>query len=73
MSEHSYTPLYDPEKDARVYVPTLPQAIDKASKVFDEKAAANIHDCDEMIRAAVGLMYVLRDLLAALDQQGGQR
>jgi uncharacterized protein (DUF2461 family) len=69
----SYTPLFDPEKDARTYVPELPRAIERARKVLDEKAAANIHDKDEMIRAAYGLQHVLRDLLAALDRaDGGQ-
>jgi hypothetical protein len=63
-----YTPLHAPEADARGYVPPLRQAIDKARKVLDEKATANIHDHDEMIRAATGLDYVLRDLLAALDR-----
>jgi len=70
----SHTPLYDPETDGRSYVPTLPHAIERAREVLDEKAAANIHDQDEMIRAAVGLEHVLRDLLAALDRKdGGQR
>jgi len=68
----SYTPLYDPETDGRSYVPPLPQAIERARTVLDEKAAANIHDRDEMIRAAVGLEHVLRDLLAALDKEAGQ-
>ena len=67
----SYTPLYDPETDGRSYVPPLQTAIDRAREVLDEKAAANIHDRDEMIRAAVGLEHVLRDLLAALDAKGG--
>jgi hypothetical protein len=67
-----YDPLHDPEKDARIYVPELPRAIERARKVLDEKAAANIHDQDEMIRAAYGLHYVLRDLLAALDKEAEQ-
>lgn len=64
----SYTPLHDPERDAGPNVRPLPQAIERARKVLDEKAAANIHDRDAMIRAATGLDYVLRDLLAALDE-----
>ncbi|WP_431997768.1 hypothetical protein [Streptomyces fungicidicus] len=68
MSE-SYTPLGDP--DERAFVPPLPTAIDRARRVLAEKAQANIHDQDEMIRAAVGLHYVLRDLLAALDAERG--
>jgi hypothetical protein len=68
----SYDPLYDPERDGPAFAPSLPKAIERARKVLDEKAAANIHDRDEMIRAAVGLEHVLRDLLAALDKEAGQ-
>lgn len=68
----SYTPLHDPERDAHTWVNPLDRAIDSARKVLDEKAAANIHDRDEMIRAAVGLDHVLRDLLAALDKEAGR-
>jgi hypothetical protein len=68
----SCTPLYDPERGAHVAVPPLPRAIDQARKVLDEKAQANIHDQDEMIRAAYGLHYVLHDLLAALDAERGK-
>lgn len=69
----SYDPLFDPKKDAHPVVPALEQAIDRARKVLDEKAPANIHDQDEMIRAAYGLHYVLHDLLAALDAERGER
>lgn len=68
----SYDPLYNPEKDAHAVVPPLQQAIDRARKVLDEKAQANIHDQDAMIRAAYGLHYVLHDLLAALDAERGE-
>lgn len=67
----SYTPLHDPENEAHVIVPPLQQAIDRARKVLAEKAQANIHDRDAMIRAAYGLHYVLHDLLAALDAERG--
>ncbi|MGW5272761.1 hypothetical protein ACWEQP_09280 [Streptomyces sp. NPDC004044] len=66
----SYTPLHDPERDVRLYVPTLQLAIDRARKVLDEKALANIHDHDEMLRAATSLDFVLRDVLAALGEVG---
>lgn len=68
----SYDPLFDPENDAHVGVPRLQQAIGRARKVLDEKAKANIHDQDAMIRAAYGLHYVLHDLLAALDAERGE-
>ena len=69
----SYVALFDPERDAHVYVPELGRAIEKAREVCAEKAAANIHDRDEMIRAAVGLHHVLYDLLAALDAERGEQ
>lgn len=67
----SYTPLHDPEKDAEPYTPALSHAIERARHVLAEKAAANIHSKDEMIRAATGLDYVLRQLLAAIDAEAG--
>jgi hypothetical protein len=69
----AYNPLYDPEADAHVVVPPLETAIARARKVLAEKSEANIHDQDEMIRAAYGLHYVLLDLLAALDSDRGER
>ena len=69
----SYDPLYNPERDAHVIVPPLERAIEKARDVLAEKAQANIHDRDAMIRAAYGLHYVLSDLLAALDAERGER
>ncbi|MFI1394081.1 hypothetical protein [Streptomyces sp. NPDC020681] len=68
----SYNPLHDPASDAHAWTPPLDVAIDRARKVLDEKAAANIHDRDEMIRAATGLEMVLRDLLNALDKEAGR-
>ncbi|MGW2781065.1 hypothetical protein ACWC3X_07390 [Streptomyces populi] len=64
----SRTPLHDPKDGVHAFVPPLQEALDRARKVLDEKGQANIHDRDEMIRAAYGLHYVLHDLLAALDQ-----
>ncbi|MEH0553409.1 hypothetical protein [Streptomyces sp. B21-101] len=69
----SYNPLFDPERDGPVIAPPLERAIEKGRRVRDEKAAANIHDRDEMIRAAVGLYYVLADLLAAFDAERGEQ
>jgi hypothetical protein len=67
----SYDPLFDPETEKHVIVPSLASAIDRAREVLAEKGRANIHDKDEMIRAAYGLHYVLHDLLAALDAERG--
>ncbi|MBR8638634.1 hypothetical protein KEF29_03295 [Streptomyces tuirus] len=69
----SYDPLYDPKTEAHVIVPPLERAIDQARKVLDEKARANIHDSDEMIRAAVSLHYVLHDLLASIEAERGEQ
>lgn len=66
----AFNPLHDPARDANTWTPPLDVAIDRARKVLDEKASANIHDRDAMIRAATGLEIVLRDLLAALDAEG---
>lgn len=70
--ETTYTPLHDPERDGHPIVPPLDRARATARRVLDEKAGANIHDQDEMIRSAVGLDHVLRDLLAALDREEGK-
>ncbi|MEU3204274.1 hypothetical protein ABZ702_10390 [Streptomyces cyaneofuscatus] len=66
----SYTALYDPEKDGLGDVPPLSTALARARKVLEEKATANIHDHDDMIRAAVGLEMRLRQLVAALEAVG---
>lgn len=68
----SYTPLHDPERDALRYVSPLDQALRHAREVLAEKATANIHDHDEMLRAAVGLEMRLRQLVAALDTEAGR-
>lgn len=67
-AEPAYHPLHDPA-DADGWTPPLDRAIARAREVLDEKAQANIHDRDAMIRAATGLQMVLRDLLAALDAE----
>jgi len=72
MADSSYTPLHDPDSDARV-APSLEQALYHARRVLDEKAGANIHSQAEMIRAACGLHYVLHNLLAALDAERGEQ
>ncbi|MEU2162422.1 hypothetical protein [Streptomyces sp. NPDC019208] len=68
----SYTALHDPERDGADYPVPLDMAIRRARKVLDEKAKSNIHDRDQMLRAAVGLELVLRDLLTALANEAGR-
>ncbi|WP_030585671.1 hypothetical protein [Streptomyces anulatus] len=68
----SYTPLHDPERDALRYVSPLDQALRHAREVLAETATANIHNHDEMLRAAVGLEMRLRQLVAALDKEASR-
>ncbi|HEY9409923.1 MAG TPA: hypothetical protein VIP77_10130 [Jiangellaceae bacterium] len=68
----SYDPVFDPEKDGPVYFRDLDHALERARVVLAEKGRANIHDKDEMIRAAYGLAYVLAGLLDALDKEAGK-
>ncbi|MFH9134416.1 hypothetical protein [Streptomyces sp. NPDC017524] len=66
-----HTSLYDPADDLP-WTPSLDVALDQARRVLEEKATANIHDRDEMIRAAVSLEMRLRQLVAALDKEAGR-
>ncbi|MEU5716581.1 hypothetical protein AB0G71_12450 [Streptomyces sp. NPDC020403] len=68
----SHTPLYDPATDSLTYAPPVDAALRHARAVLEDKATANIHDHDEMIRAAVGLEMRLRQLVAALDKEAGR-
>ncbi|MEU8519081.1 hypothetical protein [Streptomyces sp. NPDC048577] len=68
----SYTPLFDPAKDGPVYFRDLAHARERARATLAEKGRANLHDRDEMIRAAYGLAHVLAGLLDALDEEAGQ-
>lgn len=68
-----YSPLFDPEKDGPVLSLGLGHARDRARATLAEKGRANLHDRDEMIRAAYGLAHVLAGLLDALDKAESQR
>ncbi|MEW2082357.1 hypothetical protein [Streptomyces sp. NPDC005283] len=70
MSAHD--PLHDPERDADHWTPPLDMARRLASQALSKHEGANIHDHDAMLRAAVGLEHVLRDLLNALDKESGR-
>ncbi|MBT2378999.1 hypothetical protein J7E90_16995 [Streptomyces sp. ISL-111] len=67
-----HTSLYTPESDGPGYTPPLDVALRRARDVLAEKAGANIHDHDEMIRAAVSLEMRLRTLVAALDAEASR-
>ncbi|MFD3530488.1 hypothetical protein [Streptomyces sp. NPDC058664] len=67
------SPLYDPERDPASLVQPVDSAIQRAREVLEEYASANIHDHNEMIRAAISLEMRLRGLVAALDAEQVQR
>ncbi|WP_432147905.1 hypothetical protein [Streptomyces sp. bgisy029] len=64
-----HTPLYNPETDGPHWTPPLDTAVRLARQALAEKATANIHNKDEMLRAAVTLDARLRSLIAALDKE----
>ncbi|MDV5147201.1 hypothetical protein R1T08_24240 [Streptomyces sp. SBC-4] len=64
-----HDPLHIPALDRPEWVPPLDMARRLARQMLDKHATANIHDADEMLRAAVGLEHALRDLLNALDAE----
>ncbi|MFE5296420.1 hypothetical protein [Streptomyces sp. NPDC056632] len=68
----AYSPLFDPEKDGPVWSRDLAHALERARATLAEKGRANIHDRDELIRAAYGLAHVLAGLLDALDEEAGR-
>ncbi|MET7619024.1 hypothetical protein [Streptomyces sp. NPDC005408] len=65
-------PLHDPERDADHWTPPLDMARSLARQTLAKHEGANIHDDRAMLRAAVGLELVLRDLLNALDKEAGR-
>ncbi|MBM9621815.1 hypothetical protein [Streptomyces zhihengii] len=67
-----HTPLYDPATDGDPFVAPVDMALRLARKVLADKASANIHDHDAMVRAATGLEMRLRELVAALDKEAGR-
>lgn len=69
----AHNPLYDPTADAPIVGVPLETAIARAREALAEKGQANLHDRDEMIRAAYGLHHALHVLLAALDTEDGGR
>lgn len=70
----AFTPLFNPEQDARDWVPPLDIACSVAREVLEEHQGDNVHDHVAMVRAAAALDDSLRRVLAALDaEDGGQR
>jgi hypothetical protein len=69
----SYNPLRDQVARAQVIPGPLDVEVRLAREYLDCAADANIHDRDAMLRAASGLEYRLRSLLAALDAERGEQ
>lgn len=67
----SYDPLHDPDGET-----LSPAALDVelklARQVLAETATANIHDGMAMLKAATGLNYRLRALVAAVQAERGE-
>ncbi len=67
----SYDPLREP--DAGTPLPTsVDVELRLAREYADKVARTNIHDRTAMLKAAVGLDYRLRALIAALDAERGE-
>ncbi|MEH0543281.1 hypothetical protein QA802_09405 [Streptomyces sp. B21-105] len=69
---NSYRPLHDP---AGVDPTPASLAIELrlAREYVEQVAAADIHDHNDMVKAASGLDYRLRALLAAVDAERGNQ
>ncbi|WP_327169225.1 hypothetical protein [Streptomyces subrutilus] len=65
-------PLHDPQRDARRWVPSLDIALQSARATLADTAPADIHDHTDMVKAAAGLDYALRSLVAALDAEASR-
>jgi hypothetical protein len=67
----SYDPLHGPNEEP-VFSAALDIELQLAREYLDKAAVANIHDHQAMLKAATGLNYRLRSLIAALDAERGQ-
>lgn len=68
----SYSPLHDPDSVAPMPA-SLADELQVAREFVDQVAAADIHDHTAMVKAATGLDYRIRALIAALDAERGNR
>lgn len=68
----AYDPLHTPGGE-----PAAPAALDvelrSARELLDQLAATNIHDDTAMVKAAAGLYYRLRSLVAAVEAERGEQ
>ncbi|GAB3169883.1 hypothetical protein [Streptomyces incanus] len=67
----SYNPLHDPD-DTEVFPAPLDRELRAVREYLDRVATANIHDHQAMVKAAVGLHYRMRSLIAAVDAERGE-
>ncbi|MEV6571848.1 hypothetical protein [Streptomyces sp. NPDC051577] len=72
MTTAVHDPLHDPERDIRDWTSPVDIALQSARHALAESASANIHDHNDMLRAAVGLDHALRSLVAALDAEAAR-
>lgn len=68
----SYNPLHNPDHDGPTYAAPVDIELQLARAELAEAATANIHDHTAMVKAATGLDYRLRALVAALDAERGE-
>jgi hypothetical protein len=67
----SYDPLHGPDEE-----PPSPASlgieVKLAHQLLDQVSTANIHDHTAMVKAAAGLNYRIRSLVAAIDAERGE-
>ncbi|WP_371646467.1 hypothetical protein [Streptomyces mirabilis] len=66
-----YDPLHGPDEEPP-FAASLGIEVKLARQLLAEVATANIHDHTAMLKAAAGLNYRLRSLVAALDAERGE-
>jgi hypothetical protein len=68
----AYDPLYGPDDEESASPAALDVELRLARELLAELAPLNIHSHDDMLRAATGLFYRLRSLLAAIEAERGR-
>jgi len=68
----SYTPLRDPD-DIRTFPGSVTTELEQTRVLLTEAASTNIHDHNDLIRAAVRLEHQLRNLAASIEAERGER
>lgn len=68
----SYDPLREPDA-ARPFPASVDNELRISRRYLNEVAGVNIHDHTAVVKAAVGLDYRLRALIAAIEAERGER